>query len=187
MSRVRSIAGRLALVAALPAAWLLWELRPEIVEPFGALGIRAERMTCFAFVDGRYQRWGCDRAVPPTPTIAPADFDGTTGTIVAWWDGDSIEVDIGRPTTIDVQLRGVDAPEIEQRRGRGTCFDPVLGEQADGYAESLAPVGSTVQLVDTDGEHYGATTARVIADGVDVGAALLELGLARLPGAECLS
>ena len=92
-------------------------------------------------------------------TNIPVGFTWTfPAEIQRWVDGDSVYVMIqrtAREKLIDVELRldGINAVEIKS----------AFGQEAKAFMETLAPVGSTVMLVERNHkEKYGRELARVI-------------------------
>lgn len=88
-----------------------------------------------------------------------------------WVDGDTVITSAGK-----VRLIGIDAPEMSDR-----CS---LATDAKEYAEFLAPVGSSITLVDplsvNDIDKYGRILRYVdLEDGTDVGFSLLLSDLAK--------
>lgn len=109
-----------------------------------------------------------------------------TATIVAWVDGDTVDVNAAG-LEVRVRLLGVDAPERVSYGGAGECVDPDGAARAQERAAQLAPAGTAVELTDRDGSSYGRPVVRVVADGVDVGERLVRDGLARRwPNGACL-
>lgn len=94
-------------------------------------------------------------------------------------DGDTIEARVRiwlrQEVTIDVRVRGIDAPEL-----KGRCREEIiLAAAATDRLTELA--GMTIRLTDIGEDKYGGRVlARVAnAEGGDVGALMLESGLAR--------
>lgn len=84
-----------------------------------------------------------------------------------------------------IRIANIDAPEVigspkchGPRRPRSAWCDYALGEQA---RQALAGVlsGRKVTFVRTGTDRYGRTLALVYADGINVGAWLVDRGLAR--------
>ncbi len=99
-------------------------------------------------------------------------------------DGDTLEVRariwLGQDVTVRLRLAGVDAPER-----RGACaHERALAARAEALVQRLlsgddGPARVTLREV-RNGKYAGRVVARVVvADGTDLGAALLEAGLAR--------
>jgi endonuclease YncB( thermonuclease family) len=119
-------------------------------------------------------RSGAPRATNPTATIgvpAPAPEAGvewTSTRVTGITDGDTIKTRKGK-----VRIIGIDTPE------RGECNYRAATE----YLEALIPVGTEVRLgrVPTmaDEDRYGRLVRYVdTTEGIDVGAELLQAGLA---------
>ena len=95
-------------------------------------------------------------------------------------DGDTLalraRIWIGIDIVVNARIRGIDAPEL-----RGRCAtEKALARSARAYLASLATDGR-VRLAGIENDKYAG---RVLADvatenGVDLGAAMLESGLAR--------
>lgn len=76
---------------------------------------------------------------------------------------------------IPVRLLGIDAPE---RRGR--CAEETrLAQRAAEFLTALLSHAREIELREVGRDKYFRLLARIHADGVDVGQALLEAGLAR--------
>lgn len=100
--------------------------------------------------------------------------------VVSVYDGDTLTVDIPDVPPVfgdDVGVRvlGIDTPEM---RG-GTPETRRMAVQARDQVRCWCPGGSMVILRDVARDKYFRVLARVECGGVDVGSALLGLGLAR--------
>lgn len=99
-------------------------------------------------------------------------------------DGDTLEVRariwLGQDLTTFLRLAGVDAPEA-----RGACADErALAAQATSFVRRALDSGDKPAIVTlyevTHGKYAGRVVARVVvADGLDLGAALVAARLAR--------
>ena len=123
---------------------------------------------------------GChpDRSVP-TP-VAPTEADPFRTVVYhTCYDGDTCMVSIpGLPEIfgdhILVRLAGIDTPEI-----KGKCHrEKQLARQARDLIRTVLSQAEQISLVRPSRDKYFRIDARVIADGQDVGAILLERGLA---------
>lgn len=99
----------------------------------------------------------------PLPALANEGF-----TCIEVIDGDSISVTDGEAAK-RIDLWGIDAPELQQTWGP---------EAASFLADLILDQTITLDTVDESG---GSLIARVAADGADVGARVVERGLAWLP------
>jgi len=102
-----------------------------------------------------------------TATLAPTHAVEWTGVVVGVADGDTLTLLDGRKTQHRIRLDGIDAPERKQpfgQRSRQSLTELAKGRQA------------TADCPKTD--RYGRAVCRVRVDGVDVGLAQLERGLA---------
>jgi micrococcal nuclease len=96
-------------------------------------------------------------------------------------DGDTVRVAahvwIGQTVTIDVRLRGIDAPEIGAHAH--CAFERDKADQAKAYLASLVE-GRKVALTEIANDKYGGRVdARIVlADGGDASALMLKRGLA---------
>ena len=88
-------------------------------------------------------------------------------------DGDSLVVG-----SVRVRLRGIDAPEFDQRCGRPDGGDWACGVAATARLHALVD-GRVVRCEPEGVDAYGRVVARCVADGVDLGARLVAEGLAR--------
>ena len=95
-------------------------------------------------------------------------------------DGDTLalraRIWIGMDIVVNARIRGIDAPEL-----RGRCAtEKTLARSARAYLASLAADGR-VRLAGIENDKYaGRVLADVVTEnGVDLGAAMLESGLAR--------
>ncbi len=95
-------------------------------------------------------------------------------------DGDTLalraRIWIGIDIVVNARIRGIDAPEL-----RGRCAtEKALARSARAYLASLAADGR-VRLAGIENDKYaGRVLADVVTEnGVDLGAAMLESGLAR--------
>ena len=95
-------------------------------------------------------------------------------------DGDTLalraRIWIGIDIVVNARIRGIDAPEV-----RGRCAtEKALARSARAYLASLAADGR-VRLAGIENDKYaGRVLADVVTEnGVDLGAAMLESGLAR--------
>ena len=95
-------------------------------------------------------------------------------------DGDTLalraRIWIGIDIVVNARIRGIDAPEL-----RGRCgAEKALAEDALARLEALAG-GKSVRLRRVENDKYaGRVLADIVTDdGIDLGAAMLESGLAR--------
>jgi endonuclease YncB( thermonuclease family) len=116
---------------------------------------------------------------PPAAAGEPPLAGPLPAEVVRIVDGDTIEARVRiwlrQQVTIDVRVRGIDAPEL-----KGRCREETI--LAAAATERLAELaGRTVSLTDIGEDKYGGRVlARVAnAEGGDVGALMLESGLAR--------
>ena len=94
---------------------------------------------------------------------AQADFSGrVTGVL----EGDLLDIRHGG-NTVRIRLAGIDAPEPDQRFGRDA-------------RRQLAAMARNrqVQVLERGMENHGYTVARVVVNGVDLGLAQIEAGMA---------
>ncbi len=113
--------------------------------------------------------------ITTTGTIAAGAWDcgsiwlgNRTGRVTAIIDGDTVEVEGCR-----IRLALIDAPEI----------DELNGELAKEFLESLIPVGTLVKVDQDNGQPfdiYGRIVAVIYRGSINVNAALLEDGVAKL-------
>jgi micrococcal nuclease len=95
-------------------------------------------------------------------------------------DGDTLEVSariwLGQAVDTKVRLLGVDAPEL-----RGACPGEREAARAAQHWLEARLAGRAVRLLDVRFDKYGGRVlARMVdAEGLDIGAALIERGLAR--------
>jgi endonuclease YncB( thermonuclease family) len=82
-------------------------------------------------------------------------------------DGDTIKLN-----GITWRLWGIDAPEMKQ-----WCNGQLVGEMAAGMLEMLTK-GKTITCEDKGKDRYGRSIGLCRADGDDLGAAMVELGMA---------
>lgn len=109
----------------------------------------------------------------------------STKNVVRVYDGDTITVNLpGLPPVfgdaLGVRISGIDTPELVSH-----CTTPVLkaaekykAQQARQVVEDLVLKGNTVVLSELDRDKYFRLLAKVSVDGVDVGALLIQQGLA---------
>ena len=109
-------------------------------------------------------------------TILPGPFQADVIRVV---DGDTIEARVhiwlGQDVTTDIRIRGIDAPEVN-----GRCREEKI--MAASATERLAGLaGDAIRVSEIGEDKYGGRVlARVEnAGGGDVGALMLESGLAR--------
>ena len=102
-------------------------------------------------------------------------------TVLRVIDGDSLVVRatiwLGQKVETTVRLLGVDTPEL-----RGACGEERdLATRSRAFTARLAETGAEVTLSDIQlGKFAGRVLARVVTtDGVDIGQALIDAGLAR--------
>lgn len=106
-------------------------------------------------------------AVLATSNLAPTNAAEWTGVIVGVADGDTLTLLDGRQAQHRIRLDGIDAPERKQpfgQRSRQSLTELAKGRRA------------TADCPKTD--RYGRAVCRVSVDGVDVGLAQLERGMA---------
>lgn len=107
--------------------------------------------------------------------VRGATIEGTVARVI---DGDTVEVVINpfpdRRVTLDVRLKGVNAPEI-----RGRCdYERDLAQRAKRRLAAIIG-GSNVTLAEIEDDKYGGrTVARLIVRGMDAGAILVNERLA---------
>lgn len=95
------------------------------------------------------------------------------------YDGDTLTVSIpGVPPLfgdkIPVRISGIDTPEI-----KGKCLqEKAKAKEAKALVKSLLAKAKRVDLLEVGRDKYFRINSRVIADGVDVGAVLLQQGMA---------
>ncbi len=140
-----------------------------------------------------------DDAPAPSPTVQPTASPGSTAapeppptreaTVVKVVDGDTFEVRLERGELAQVELLGMDAPELFNNRpfeygeiSDTLCLDRLGNDLRDTVAAIVE--GQTVVLVSNstsvEGIEPGSLVAYVeTAEGVDLGGMLVEDGLAR--------
>jgi endonuclease YncB( thermonuclease family) len=79
----------------------------------------------------------CGVSSTPNPVVAPVSVFRETGNVVRVVDGDTLDVRLQSGNVVSVRMLGIDTPE------RGRCG----AAEATDNLRSLAPVGSTVDLV----------------------------------------
>ena len=82
---------------------------------------------------------------------------------------------IYQTTYMSVRIRAIDTPE---RRGSAPC-EKILANRATARLYNLLENATAVTIDDLDYDSFGRVVAFVYADGVNVGAKLIEEGLAR--------
>ena len=101
--------------------------------------------------------------------------------ILRWIDGDTCRVSItiepfGLTITENVRVKGIDAPPSRSKDEA----EKTKGINAKTYAESLAPIGTVVQLTTDETrpfEKYGRLLAKIaLPDGHDFGVQMLNAG-----------
>ena len=112
---------------------------------------------------------------------AAAPIEGPIGaTVERVIDGDTVRVSariwVGHSVSVSVRLAGVDAPEIFRPR---CAAEKERAREAKAFVERMLGAGE-LRLLDVVNDKYGGrVVARVeTSEGDDVGAALLEEGLA---------
>lgn len=110
----------------------------------------------------------------------PVHAADLSAVVVSVYDGDTLTVDIPDVPAvfgerIGVRVRGIDTPEM---RG-GTHETRQIAVQARDQVRGWCPAGSVAELRDVARDKYFRVLARVVCGGIDVGSALLGLGLAR--------
>ena len=119
-------------------------------------------------------------ALPLSGRDAPASNEVVAVKFVKCIDGDTFTCEIpeGYPETVmrivNVRIRGIDAPELHDKRPevRQRALD------AKDHLEKLLSGAKRIELRRLGKDKYFRILAEVFADGVDVGKALLEKGLA---------
>ncbi len=136
------------------------------------------------FVSGWHAReWGgtSARAAAPAASAAIAAPGTYAARVLRIVDGDTLEAQVatwpGQTVEVKVRLRGIDAPELD-----GACREETA--RADAAREALARLASGDVVLSEVGpdRYYGRVVARVAANGVDLGAALMAAGHARAYG-----
>lgn len=124
---------------------------------------------------------GINAALPGAPTGPdPSEGKATRVRVTAVVDGDTLRVeDLAGRKLGRVRLLGVDAPEVAHPPAPAECY----ADQATDLLATLAPVGSTVQLVTDTGQptrdRYDRLLRYVDHADVDVAHELLVRGAAR--------
>lgn len=101
------------------------------------------------------------------------------GSVVRVVDGDTFKfaahIWLGLVVTVDVRLRGIDAPEVH-----GACAaERTLAAQATARLTELTKAGVVIRNVGDD-KYFGRVVADVFTpEGVEVGEALIVSGVAR--------
>lgn len=114
------------------------------------------------------------------PSIALAQsFGPYQATVIKIVDGDTIKLDVkiwpGLTQRISLRLNGVDTPE---KRGSPPC-EKALAKQATGFTAAFV-AGGTVTVFEVKlGKYAGRVLGRVLVDGRDLVAALIEAGYGR--------
>lgn len=134
------------------------------------------------FVSGWHARdWGGTspaRAALPAATAAIAAPGVYAARVLRIVDGDTLEAQVaiwpGQTIEVKVRLRGIDAPELD-----GACREEAA--RADAARDALARLAAGDIVLSEVGpdRYYGRVVARVAAQGVDLGAALIAAGHAR--------
>lgn len=108
-------------------------------------------------------------------------------TVVRVLDGDTVTVNIPCSVLLpnrlaSIRIRGIDTPE--SRRSSAKCEAEVdKGKLATNYLRSILPKQSTIVLKNIGMDKYACRfDADVIADGVDIGKAMIAAGYARRYG-----
>lgn len=97
------------------------------------------------------------------------DFVERHCTVTSVHDGDSMRVRCpGFRDTLRIRLHQIDAPELDQ----------VHGTRSREFLRSICPVGATAIVRDYGADDYNRRLGRVICDGIDANAAMVESGAA---------
>jgi len=88
-------------------------------------------------------------------------------TITGIIDGDTVRARMADGRQIKIRLYGIDAPERRQ----------AYGQRATKELKSIIS-GKPIEMVMMDIDHYGRPVARLMADGQDVGGAMVAAGYA---------
>ena len=115
----------------------------------------------------------CDVGLEFVSLRAPAK-ETIRGKVVGVHDGDTLTVLKADKRQINVRLLGIDCPEV----GRGKDDPPQPFGTAARLETSRLAFGQDVTVEVDSIDLYGRTLARVLIDGHDLGAELLEAGLA---------
>ncbi|MCX7803852.1 MAG: thermonuclease family protein [Planctomycetota bacterium] len=113
----------------------------------------------------------------PIPEVA---LERGRGQVLRVTDGDTLTLRLkrkdGSESEEKVRLIGINAPEMHLHEKLPP--DPFAVEARDALAE-LCPPGSVVEVEEHGRDKYGRLLCRLFAGGKDVGAVLIERGLAR--------
>ena len=141
---------------------MLLPLRPRFLRPAACIGLAVAWLSAGGAVRAE---------VLPGPVAAD---------VIRVIDGDTLalraRIWIGIDIVVNARIRGIDAPEL-----RGRCdAEKALAADALARLEALA-AGKTVRLRRVENDKYaGRVLADIVTDdGIDLGAAMLESGLAR--------
>jgi endonuclease YncB( thermonuclease family) len=117
-------------------------------------------------------------------TAAPSNANATesetaasspvTAQVLHCHDGDTCRVKVGGQMWINIRFAGIDAPEVQ---GRNIKKGQKIGDEARDYVNSRLK-GKTVQLVQTDLDHYNRPVCEIYLDKTLINIEILEKGLA---------
>lgn len=145
-----------------------WRLSPvEILGAVALLGVCLAIAAPPAWRDASADLWTTPATAAPAPSDASASLIGPARVV----DGDTLEINGER-----VRLYGVDAFERDQTCGAGasTWYCGLAG--TDALTRRLD--GRTVSCEPLDTDRYGRTVARCRTGGEDIGAWMVERGMA---------
>lgn len=145
-----------------------WRLSP--IEILGAVALLAAGLAIAAPSAWRYAAadlWTAPATAAPAPSDTTSGLTGPARVI----DGDTLEINGER-----IRLRGVDAFERDQTCGAGASTWDCGLAGTDALTRRLD--GRTVSCEPLDMDRYGRTVARCRTGGEDIGAWMVERGLA---------
>ena len=117
---------------------------------------------------------GCEALAPPTPAASTPDAPLR---VVEVLDGDTLRVETSTGDRVRVRVLGIDAPEEAKDDVPAECG---ASEARDALAALVDDqrVGLTTDARSDTEDRYGRRLAYVDVDGLDVGNALIEAGMA---------